>query len=214
MARAGRGFDLAQQRRGAGADDVGQIVLGRGFLEEPVIGRLALQVVIEPRALTADMVQHHVRHQVEILADPADIAPVAQRGIDLVIVRDREAVIRGIGKEGQDMHAVDRAAQIPFEEIVQQVQRLVAAIRDRVAIGDDHGVRFGPQVVRRAARTLASGMPLGPESGDHVTGERAGIVIGIDLREQGVHARAQAGGGGFGNGVSPGPERLGASVTS
>ena len=65
MAGAICGFHLAQQGVRAGADHLGKIVFGRGFEKERVIGRVALQVSVEPCALTADVVQDQIGHEFE-----------------------------------------------------------------------------------------------------------------------------------------------------
>ena len=51
MARSVCRFDLAQQRRGTGADNIAQIVVGRGLEKELVVGSLPLLVGMKPTAL-------------------------------------------------------------------------------------------------------------------------------------------------------------------
>ncbi|MPL99986.1 hypothetical protein SDC9_46209 [bioreactor metagenome] len=184
MARPRRRRHRAQKRRGARPHHRAQIVPGRGLHEEAVIGRLALEIGGEPGTLRRDMVQHHVRHQAEGRADATDVGPVPKRGVDLAVIHHREAVVRTRREEGQHMNAVDHPGHLAPQEILQQIKRLVRAVLDRVAIGDDDRVAFRPQVVRGPARPLPARAPLGPEGGKHRAGKVPGIAGGIDLLQQ------------------------------
>ncbi len=109
MTRAAVGFDPGQQGVGARAHHHRQVIIGGCLDKEAVIGGVALTVGIEPVRLAGHMVHHQIGHQQEFIADAGDVGPVAQHGVHGAVIGHRETVIGCIGKERQDMHAVDHA---------------------------------------------------------------------------------------------------------
>lgn len=144
MAGAVHGLDLLQQRGGAWTDNAAQVIFGGGLKKETVKGGLPLSVAIEPGALTGDMVQNQIRHQMKIFADAVDVRPVSQLRVYRPEIRNRKAVVRGEGKEGQNMHAIDQAFHAPQQKVMHQIQWFVSAVQDRVSIGYQQRVPFGP----------------------------------------------------------------------
>ena len=140
VARAVFRFDPLQQWRGARPHNHGMVKRWIGFEKELVVGRLALSVGVKPRALARDVVEHKIGHQLELIRDAVDVSPITKLRIDRIIVGDRKSVVRGEGKERQNMHTVDEPFEIPPQKVVQQIKRLVRAINQRIAIGDDKSI--------------------------------------------------------------------------
>jgi len=114
------------------------------------------------------MVQNEVGHQRKFTRDPVDIGPIAKLRINRPEIGHREPIVGCVGKERQNMDAVQCSAEVRAQEVIQQVQRLVRTVNDRIAIGDQQCVLFGPQLVSGDTCALAAGCPLGPEGvNDH-----------------------------------------------
>ena len=82
------------------------------------------------------------------------------------------------------MHAVERSEQIAVQEVAQQVERLVHAVHDGVAVGDDQRIALRPEIVAGQARALAAGRALGPEGGDDLVAQTLGVIVRIDVTQQ------------------------------
>ena len=180
-----------QQRRRARAHHLAQIILRRGFEKELVIGGLPLTVGVEPVPLARHMVQHQIGHQREIGGDAVYIRPIAKLRVHRAKIGHRKPVVRGIGKERQDMHTVQCAAQVAMQEVVQQIQRLMRPVHDRVAIGDQQRVTFRPKRIAGNPASFAAGCPLGPEGIKDHASQDVGIQIGIDLCQHRAEPRAE-----------------------
>ncbi len=192
MARPIGGFDLAQQGLRAGAHHLAQIVVGTGFKEKPVIGRMALQIGVEPDRLRGHMIEHQIGHQQKLRPDARDVLPIAQNGIHGAIIRHRKSVVGGIGKKRQDMHAVDHPREMLVQKVAQQIQWLMRAIHDGIAIGDDHRIGLGPLLVSGGAAAFAAVAFFGPKGLDHLRGEDIAVQMRVNLPDQLPKPRAKA----------------------
>ena len=139
------------------------------------------------------MVQHQIRHQQEFRPDPLDIRPVAQNRVHRAVVRHGKPVVRGVGKERQDMHPVDHTGQFAVQEVPQQVERLVLTVHDGIAVGDDQRVPFRPLAVARHPAPAAVRGPFGPEGLFDADRKGNGVLTRIDLSDQGQQAGAEGG---------------------
>ena len=124
-----------------------------------VVGRPALTVGIEPRALTGHVIEHQIRHQRELIRDAVDVRPITQLWIDGAKIGHGKTVVGGEGKEWQDVHAVIHTGQVAAQKVVEQIQRLMRLILERIAIGDDQRVALGPLGIARLALDLAARRP-------------------------------------------------------
>ena len=88
------------------------------------------------------MVEHQIGHQLKLVRDAPDVGPIAKLRVHSAKVRDGETIIGCIGKKRQNVHAVQRIAEIGHEEIVDQIKRLVHTVHDGIAISDQQRVLF------------------------------------------------------------------------
>ena len=138
------GLHGCKQGRGAGAHDGGKIGCGGGDDEKVPAGRRARREVDEPAALSRDVVQDQVHHQLEMLADGADRFPIANGRIHLAVMDDGKAVIGGVGEKGEQVDGADRAAQMAVEKAFQCDERLFPAGPHHVGIGNEKSVGLVP----------------------------------------------------------------------
>ena len=73
------------------------------------------------------------------------MVPVTELGIDGAVVDDREAVVRAVRVEGQQVDAVDDAGEVGVEKLPQRLQWPLARVLYAVSIGHQHGVPFVPE---------------------------------------------------------------------
>ena len=160
--RAGSRLHLGQQGQGARPHHRRQIGIPLDHDEVAAVARLIPQKALEPGALSRRVVDHGVEHQPEIVPEPRNVVPGAQDRIYRPIIHHREAVVRRVGIERQDVDAADHTAQVFAAEIGQGAQRGHPRLAHLVAVGDEDRVALG-ELTRPSSHGKqgeASGQPL------------------------------------------------------
>ncbi len=134
--------EFGQQGQGPGAHDGRKIQARVGLDGQIGKTRPPLQVIPEPCALGGDVVEHKIEHQVKIGPQRPDVLPVSQGGVDGFEVRDREAVIGGVGEEGQEVDGRKDLPQVPPGKGSKGAQGSFGAALQAVAVSDQHRVGF------------------------------------------------------------------------
>ena len=74
------------------------------------------------------MVEHKVRHQPVVDAQPGDVRPGAERLVDARVIEHRKAIIRGPGVEGQHVHPAHQCTQPLCQKAMEGLERRLIAI--------------------------------------------------------------------------------------
>ncbi len=93
-----------------------------------VAGGLTLTKVLKPGRATRAVVEHKVRHQPIVDAQPGDVRPGAERLVDARVIEHRTAVIRGPGGEGQHVHPAHQCAQSLGQKAMEGLQRRLLTV--------------------------------------------------------------------------------------
>ncbi len=91
------------------------------------------------------MIEDQVHHEVEILAQHADVRPAAQGGIHLPVVDHRKPVIRAVRKKREHVDRGDHAVQVFPEKETQGDERRFTLPGHHIAIGDKQAGRLIPE---------------------------------------------------------------------
>ena len=115
VTNAPRGFERGEQRRASRAHHGAEIGMRIDLDEVVGIGRSSVEVGLKPRTAARHVIEHQVEHQTNVAPQGVNIVPGAQGRIDRAIVDHRKAVVRGIGKEGQQMQRVDVPRELAMD---------------------------------------------------------------------------------------------------
>ncbi|WAT06936.1 hypothetical protein O1V64_02095 [Rouxiella badensis] len=83
------------------------------------------------------MVDHAVKHHVEVGREMMNITPPAQMFIDTAIINHAEAVVGTVGVHRQNMNVGDNIFQVFLCEMIQRSERRFIRLRNSIAIGDE-----------------------------------------------------------------------------
>ncbi len=92
------------------------------------------------------MIDHCVEHQAEVLHG-RDIVPVAEGGINLTIVHDREAVVGSPWVERQDVNPADDIGQIFVAKFLEGLKRLRIRLLNLIAVENEERVALAESAV-------------------------------------------------------------------
>ncbi len=95
------------------------------------------------------MVYDGVKHQAEIIPQASDIIPIPKRRVDSAVIDNREAIVRGIWVEGQNVDGADHIPQVFFDEVSQGLDGRLALMLDHVPIGDQNRIALTNTVLWR-----------------------------------------------------------------
>ena len=127
------------------------------------------------------MIEHEIGHQFEFRGDAIDVGPISQLGIDRHVIRDCKTVVRGERKEGQYVHPIHHAFQIAAQKVVQEVERFVRAIHNRIAIGNEQCIALRPKGIARLATTFPAMRAFRPKGINHFGRKNICVKIRVDF---------------------------------
>ncbi len=144
------------QRMRPGPEDALELSVPTNLDEEVPSPRVVIEESAHPGMRGGDVVQDQVQHHLEVPGDRGDVAPIPQLRVNGRVVLHGETVIRGGGKDREQVHRGDQPLQPLPKELVERPQRRLAGSADLIGVGDQDGVALGPRPTTRRRR-----IPLG-----------------------------------------------------
>ena len=92
------------------------------------------------------VIDNKIEHEIEVVGQGGHVGPGSEGGIDLAVVDDGEAVVGGVGEEGQDVDSTENVSQAAVEEeLALGFQRGLVRLADLIAVGNENGIGLVPR---------------------------------------------------------------------
>jgi hypothetical protein len=142
-------FEGRQEGMGSRTEYHREIRRGVDFYEKIPVLPIPLEEALKPFAAGGAVIQYQVRHDLEASADLLDLLPGSEIRIHLVIVDDRKAVVRRVGKKGEYMYTGEAFMKPGEGKIAKCGKGPAAGLLEAVPIGDQYRIGL---VHRQSAR--------------------------------------------------------------